>query len=215
MRINAYVKILVTNLQHHAFVPLGTAIGVFVLTASLFNLSALTAKEAAKPIEMFLCFVGVMLFTPVFYPEQNHDLSDVVCSKKISHLAECALRQLWSTVVLVMIVAAFAAIMKWNESAVTIQHVFGGIATAMFLGSIGFCVAGITDNTVLGYMAAMLYYLVSYGAKDKLGKFYLFDMCRGNFEEKWWLLVGAVVLIVITFGVLKVERKDFCIQVKK
>ena len=207
MKENFYIKILGINLRHHALIPIATALGVFVLTASLFNLSALTAKEAARPIEFFLCFTGVMLFTPIFYPEQNHDLRDVVCSRKISYLAVCALRLFYSVVLLVLLETVFVCIMKYNESAVTDAHIFGGIATAVFLGAIGFCVAGITDNTTLGYMAAMMYYLASYGMKGKLGKFFLFSMSAGNFEDKWWLFLGSVLLVISTFCVLTLRRK--------
>lgn len=207
MKENSFIKILRVNLRHHAFVAIATAVGVFVLTAIMFNLSALTAKEAARPLEFFLCFIGVMLFTPIFYPEQNHDLRDVVCSRKTSYLAVCVLRLLYSFVVLILLEIVFVCMLKLNESAVTAAHLLGGIATAVFLGAIGFCVAGLTDNTTLGYMAAILYYLVSYGAKDKLGKFYLFYMCGGKFEEKWWLFPGAAVLIIFTFAVLKLRRK--------
>lgn len=207
MKENLFVKILGTNLRHHALLPVGTAMGVFVLTATLFNLSALTAGEAARPIEFFLCFIGVMLFIPIFYPEQNHDLRDVVCARKISYLTVCVLRLLYSFILLVVLETVFVCLLKLNESAVTEAHLFGGIATAVFLGAIGFCAAGITDNTTLGYMAAMLYYLLSFGAKDKLGKFYLFSMCAGNFEEKWWLFAGAVLLVGVTFVLAKLRRK--------
>ena len=109
--------------------------------------------------------------------------------------------------ILVVLELLFVCMLARNESAVTVEHLFGGIATAAFLGAIGFFVAEVTDNVVLGYMGAMLYYLLSYGAKDKLGKFYLFYMCAGHFDEKWWLLFGAAVLIIVTFIVMQIRRK--------
>ena len=207
MKEHRYIKIFGVNLRHHALLPALTAVGVFVLTASFFNLSALTAKEAARPIEFFLCFVGVMLLTPIFYPEQDHDLRDTVCARKTSYFAICILRLFLSTVVLVLLVVLFVGLMKWNESAVTGWHVLGGISTAAFLGAIGLFAAGITDNTILGYMAAMLYYLASYGMKEKLGKFFLFYMSMGNFKEKVWLFPGAVVLVLAAFLVMAGRRK--------
>lgn len=207
MKEHRYIKIFGVNLRHHALLPVLTAVGVFVLTASFFNLSALTAKEAARPIEFFLCFVGVMLLTPIFYPEQDHDLRDVVCARKTSYVTICTLRLFLSMVVLVLLVVLFVGLMKWNESAVTGWHVLGGISTAVFLGAIGLFAAGITDNTTLGYMAAMLYYLASYGMKEKLGKFFLFYMSMGNFKEKVWLFPGAVVLVLAAFLVMAGRRK--------
>ena len=207
MKLKTIGRILCVNLRHHALLPFATAVGIFLVTASMFNLSALTAKEAAKPLEFFLCFTGVMLLTPICYPEQDHELRDVICSRKMSYSLLCVLRLVYSLVFLGLVEAAFVALLKAGESEVTIHHLFGGIATAVFLGAIGFFVAGITDNVTLGYMAAMLYYLLSYGMKKKLGKFYLFYMCNGQFEEKKWLFLGAIILILLTFLVMKLRRK--------
>ena len=207
MKENQYLKIMQAKMKHHFGLPVLTAVGVFFVTALMFNLSALTAKEAARPIELFLSFTGVMLLTPVFYPEQNHDLRDVISAKKVSYLVVCALRLVYSVMVLAVLVFLFVLLLKWNESAVTDAHLFGGIATAVFLGAVGCFAAGVTDNTTLGYMAAMLYYLLNYGAKQKLGKFYLFYMSSGEFEEKWWLFLGAAVLCFLTFFVMILRRK--------
>ena len=212
MKVKRICKILGINLRHHALLPFAMAVGIFLLTASVFNLSALTAKEAAKPLEFFLCFTGVMLFTPICYPEQDHEVRDVICSRKLSYAWLCLLRLLYSFVFLVLLETAFVVLLKNGESTVTTEHLFSGIATAVFLGSIGFFVAGVTDNVTLGYMAAMLYYLLSYGAKEKLGKFYLFYMCAGRFEEKKWLFLGAAALIFLKFIVYfcRFLRYDRC-----
>ena len=202
------MRLIFINMKHHFLLPFLTAGGIFVLTALMFNLSALSAGEAARPIELFLCFTGVMLLTPIFYPEQNHDLRDVISSKRTSYLAVCTLRLAYSVAVLVLFVIFFVCIMKENESMVTGRHIVCGIATALFLGAVGFFVAGISDNTTLGYMAAMLYYLANYGLKNKLGKFYLFHMSAGNYEEKWWLFFGASLLFLITLAVLWLRRRS-------
>lgn len=207
MRMERYRKIIWENLRHFFLLPFLTATGIFLVTALMFNLSALSEREAAKPIEFFLSFVGVMLLTPVFYPEQNQELRDVISSKRTSYLVVCALRVVCSVAAAAVLVTLFAGLLKWNESAVTNAHSYGGLATAVFLGAIGFCVAGITDNTTLGYMAAVLYYLLNYGMKDRLGKFYLFSMSAGRFEGKEWLFLGALVLIAGTFAVLFFRRK--------
>ncbi len=202
-----YRKIIWENLRHFFLLPFLTALGIFLVTALVFNLSALSAREAAKPIEFFLSFAGVMLLTPVFYPEQNHELRDVISSKRTSYLVICVFRVVCSVAAAAVLVTLFVCLLKWNESAVTDAHIYGGMATAVFLGSIGFFAAGITDNTPLGYMTAVLYYLLNYGMKDRLGKFYLFSMSAGRFEEKEWLYFGAVLLILGTFFILWVRQR--------
>lgn len=207
MKWYQYRKIIRVNLRHFFWLPFLTSVGVVLLTALMFNLSALSAREAAKPIEFFLSFAGVMLFAPIFYPEQNHDLKDVISAKRTSYLAVCAVRVVCSVAAAAVLVTLFVGLLRWNESAVTAAHIYGGVATAVFLGAIGFCGAGITDNTTLGYMAAVLYYLLNYGMKERLGKFYLFSMSAGRFAGKEWLFLGALVLIAGTFVVLFFRKK--------
>lgn len=198
-----YGKIIEVNLKHNFGLPLGAAICTLLLTANIFNIASLQGRAVAQPIEFLLCFMGVMLLTPIFLPEQNREIRDVVCSKKISYLKICGIRVLYSVTALILFVGLFVGMMYWSESQVTWQHFIGGVATALFLGAIGLAVAGISDNTVGGYMAALVYYLANYGLKDKLGVFNLFSMYMGSFEEKWWQLAGGIVLIVMTFAIIR------------
>ena len=179
--------------------PFAFALGVLILTLLMLNITALQAKEAARPIEFLLCFIGVTLLVPIFLPEQDENIRDVICSKKINYFNILLIRILYSVVAMILLIAFFVVVMKVRESDVTVQHLIGGVASAWFLGAVGFAAAGITNNVTVGYMATMLYYLANYGMKDKLGKFYLFPMSyQGRSDESGWLILGAVVLMAIT-----------------
>ena len=184
--------------------PFASALGVLILTLLMFNITALQGIEAARPIEFLLCFIGVMLLVPIFLPEQDKSIRDVICSKKINYFNILVIRILYSVVAMIILIAFFIMIMKVCESDVTVKHLIGGIARAWFLGAVGFAAAGITNNVTVGYMAAMLYYLANYGMKDKVGKFFLFPMsCLGRFDESGWLIFGAVALMGITLGICR------------
>lgn len=200
-------KIVVTNLKHNFPPACASAIGIFLLTPMLFSITALQGRDAAKPIEFLLCWVGIMLLAPIFLPEQNQDIRDVICSKKIDYITVCIIRVLYSVIAITIFVALFIGMMKVCESDVDGIYLFGGIATALFLGAISFAASGLSGNTTVGYMAGMLYYLANYGLKDKLGKFYLFSMSAGDFDDKEWLLAGAFGLILVTFVFMKVKQK--------
>ena len=167
---NIYGKIIGINLKHNFWMPLGSAICILLLTVNLFNIASLQGNAVAQPIEFFLCFVGVMLLTPIFLPEQNQEIRDVIRSKKISYLKICGIRVIYSVAALIVLEGIFVGIMYVSESQVTVQHFIGGVATALFLGAIGLAVAGLSDNTVVGYMAAFIYYLANYGLKQKKQK---------------------------------------------
>lgn len=202
-----YGTIVSSNLKHNFPSACACTIGIFLFTLIFFNITALHGSEAAQPIEFLLCWNGVVLLAPIFLPEQSADIRDVICSKKVDYIQICYIRLLYSVIAVVFFEALFIGMMRGCESDVGATHLFGGITTALFLGALAFAVSGICENTTVGYMAAMLYYLLNYGLKDKLGKFYLFSMSAGNFEDKEWLLAGAVVLIVMTFVVIKLRRK--------
>lgn len=184
--------------------PFASALGILVLTLLMFNITALQAKEAARPIEFLLCFIGVTLLVPIFLPEQDENIRDVICSKKINYFNILLIRILYSVAAMILLIAFFAVLMKVCESNVTVKHLIGGIASAWFLGAVGFAAAGITNNVTVGYMAAILYYLANYGMKDKVGKFFLFPMSyQGTSDESGWLILGAIVLMAVTLGICR------------
>ena len=205
--MSEYKKIISVNLWHHFKLPFLSAIGIFLLTPLLFNITSLQGKDVARPIEFLLSFLGVALLAPVFMPEQNQDIRDVVCARKINHLQVCVVRVCYSTVTLLLLITAFAGLMLWRESTVTFMHYLAGVGSAMLLGSVGLAAAGASDNATIGYMTAMLFYLANFGLKKKLGHFFLFAMSTGDDESAVWKLAGAGILIAGTFLWLHFRQK--------
>ena len=197
------VRILSVNLRHNFIQHFFTALVIAFLTPALFGIASLDAREAAQPLERLLSLTGTVLLTPVFLPEQNENIRDLIRSKKTDYLTVCFIRLLYSVCFLAVIIGSFTLVMHYSESAVTVRHFLGGFSSALFLGSLGFFLAGISRNTILGYMVSMIYYIANFGIKDELKNFYLFSMSAGSFTEKYWLLGGSMVLIAATFVLLK------------
>ena len=203
----AIIKILSVNLRHNFMPHLFIALLIAFLTPALFGISSLDAREAAQPLERLLSLTGTVLLTPIFLPEQNVNIRDLIRSKRMDYLAVCVVRLIYSIFFLAAIVGIFTYVMQCCESAVTVHHFAGGFASALFLGSLGFFFAGINQNTIVGYMVSMMYYIFNFGIKDELKNLYLFSMSAGSFTEKYWLIGGSVVLIIVTFVLLKCIRK--------
>ena len=198
-------RILSVNLRHNFIPHLFIALVIAFLTPALFGIASLDAREAAQPIERLLSLAGTVLLTPVFLPEQNENIRDLIRSKRTDYRAVCVIRLLYSVFFLAVIIGAFTLVMQCSESQVTIRHFVGGFSSALFLGLLGFFLAGITQNTVVGYMVSMIYYISNFALKEELKGFYLFSMTAGSFTEKYWLLGGSLVLIFVTFGLLKIK----------
>ena len=72
------------------------------------------------------------------------------------------------------------------------------LANSVFLGGIGAFVFSLSNQPVLGYMASILYFLLNFGSGKKyMGNFFLFSMQYGSFTEKYYLLIGGLVLLLL------------------
>ena len=207
MDLRSVGKILSVNLRHNFLPHLLLAMVIVFLTPVVFGISSLDAREAAAPLEMLLSLTGTILLTPIFLPEQNENIRDLIRSKRIDYPAVCFIRLMYSLFFLAVIFAAFTLIMSGSESDITVRHFVGGFASALFLGALGFFVAGISKNAVIGYMVSMIYYISNFAMKDELKNMYLFSMSAGSFHEKYWLIGSSAILFIITFLWLKAEKK--------
>jgi len=205
--VNRILAIAGMNLKYHFMGHMMLAMLITCLVPVVFGIRFLDAIRAALPLEMMLSLIGPVLLTPVFMPEQDRNILDLMRSKKMSYGWVCIIRLFYSLLTLAVLVGGFVWIMKSCESDVSVEHFVGGMASALFLGSLGFVVAGISNNVTAGYMVAVGYYFVNLTVKEKLGNWYLFSMTQDSFEEKYWLLGTAAFLMAGVFVLKKIRWK--------
>lgn len=208
MDFQSFTKILTVNLKRNFLPHLLAALVIALLTPLIFEISSLDKVNAARPIEMLLSLTGAILFAPLFLPEQNENIRDLIRSKKTDYLNICIMRVAYSIAALALIIGGFVLVMHFCESEVTIRHFIGGFVSALFLGALGFLASGISGNAAVGYMVSMIYYIANFSLKDKLGKLFLFSMTSGSFDEKYWLAFASVMLILMTLPIAKSSRKN-------
>ncbi len=207
MDFQGLLKITRINLRHNFPVHLGIAVLIALLTPLVFSISALDFTASAQPLEMLLCMTGTALLTPVFLPEQNENIRDVIRSKRTDYLAVCLIRVVYSTITLAAVIGVFTLAMKLCECNVAAVHFVAGFSSAFFLGAIGLAFAKFGGSPTVGYMASMIYYLGNFGLKDKLGNFFLFSVSGGERSVNAVLLVGGAVIIAGTFIFSKIIEK--------
>ena len=203
MASGCLAKVVFSDAKHNFLIHYILALGVLLITPILFGLNDLDEKLAAQPLEIMLPLVGVILMTPVFMPEQNESIRDVVRARKTSYHLVCFLRLLLAAVIMTVMTGAIVLYMKHCGSEVTFRHFSGAAASAAALGSLGFFAAAFSDNAIAGYMASLIYYIANFFLKQKLGVFFLFSMTFGSFSEKKWLIILSLVLIAAAFSVRK------------
>lgn len=156
----------------------------------------LSPEQAAKVMEMFVIFTGILLFTPLFMPEQNREIWLLEKSKQTSLWQLYLVRILEALVLLAVIVTVFIGVLSLGNSEFEAGKLWlGSFAEILFLGAVGFFVSGITNQVVLGYMVSVLYFVGNIGGSKYFGKLALFQMMKGDFTFMPWMMAGAVILL--------------------
>ena len=194
---NCLAKVVYSDVRHNFLLHYLAAIVALAVTPVIFGLSELNEKMAAQPLEIMSPIFGMILMTPIFLPEQNESISDVVRSKKTSHILVCFLRLLCSLLLTIALVGILALYMRYNDSKVTARLFAGAIGGALALGSLGFFSSAVCDNAVTGYMVSASYLLMNMILREKLWIFDMFSFSEGKTEINSWLYLSALVLIIL------------------
>ncbi len=205
--VSRILRITKINLKNNSFVHFFAAVVVSVLIAAGFGITNLDFSSSAQRVEMLLSLTGAIILTPIFLPEQDENIRDLIRSKQFGYLQVCAVRLAYSVVFLTLLIGVFVIVMSMRGCNVTPVHFGAGVVSAVFLGSVGFFVSGVSGNTITGYMAAMIYYLANFGIKDKLGSFFLFSLYSGENSVNFMLIIYSSILLLLTFFILILKSK--------
>ena len=201
------MQIAKINLRHNSIYHIAFAVFILFVTPVLFGVTNLDVRAAAVPLEMFVALIGIVLLSPVFQPEQNAEIADLVASKFISTSKVYLTRIAYSLIIIIVFILCFIFLMKINGSQVSQWMAFGTIAEATFLGSIGMVTAAAAGNTAIAYMTPLMFYALNFSAGSKMGNFYLFSMAAENYTPKIYLLIVGIILIIISLIIKDIQRK--------
>lgn len=181
------------------YVPLHLFVCILLLAISpfLMGVANLTAEDTAKVLERYVALIGIILITPVFLPEQDQNIRELVYSKYVNSASVYLVRLLGNILLLAILLGIYVFMLFRNDCEFPVLKYFlGTFAEMLFLGGLGLGFYGLFDHLVLGYMAGVVYYIVAVGSADKYLKlFYPFSMSMGRYTEKFCLFAGAVVLM--------------------
>jgi len=194
------------NLRFNLLPQLAMAIGLLMLTPVIFGITALDGKSAAFPVELCLPFIGVILLTPVYAPEQDSGILDTVRARKTPYLLICGIRIITAMVFTVAFIFGFVLVMSATECDVSIYHVLASCANAIFLGGLGIFASSVTGSTVTGYAIPVLYYVLDLMAG--FGHFTIFSMIRnGTIDGKWAIFTLGVCCIAASMWFWHVRNR--------
>ncbi|GFI46025.1 hypothetical protein IMSAGC019_01338 [Lachnospiraceae bacterium] len=194
-------QIAKVNLRHN-FLPLLLLSGVVLLVAAvLFGTVGLDPVAAAAPLELLVSTIGIILLVPVFEPEQNHGIEDIVAAKYVDCIYVYIIRAMYSVIGLALLILLFCGYLLAGGCEISFALIFGTLADGMFLGSIGLLAAAVAGNLPAAFMAPVLYYGLNFTVRNKLGVFNLFSMMGGDYGPNIWLFLVSIGMLAAAVGV--------------
>ncbi len=204
--VEKYLEITKVQLKHHAWQHLLVSILLLAASPLVLGISNLDAAQSAKVLETYVALTGIILFVPVFLPEQDRDLWDVIKAKYTNIMSVYLTRILISLLSSVLLTLAFLLVMKAGNCEIEpVKYYFGTMAEVIAFGGIGIFAYAVTDNLIVGYMIPLGYYVAGIMAGyPYMKKFYPFGMLT-DYDTKYWILSAGIVLMAC--GVLLFRRR--------
>ncbi len=193
----------VTRVQIKSFLWVNVLLALAFVTAVplVFGTKNLDSVASSYVLERYISLIGIILLTPLFSPESDKSIAELVESKYTSPAFIYIARLFVSAIVLVIFVSVSIWVMRLGNCEINVaQFSFGTLATALFLGALGFAAFSISKNIVVAYMLPIIIYMLNIFVGNRMKGFYLFSLSQNSLYEKYWLIFSAVLLFL--FGVL-------------
>lgn len=194
-----YLEILKENTKYNLPVPLIVSIVLLCLSPLILGVENLEQADTAKVLEMYVALLGIVLLPPIFLPEQNQDLRDLIRSKYTRIEWIYVVRVLEAALVFAILLGIYMLRLWQNGCEMQVIPFYGGIlAEMLFMGGLGILCYSLTDNLIAGYLVPIFYYIMAIGAGAKYLKvFYPFSISQGSYREKFWLFGGGIIMTVM------------------
>lgn len=183
------------NLQHELMIHFALAVLLCLLLPVMFSLNNLDEHLACIPLETIVILTGVVILVPLFLPEQDKTVFDVMYTKQTPPLYVNMVRALYSILAVLLIPAVLILVMHMLQSEVRMSHYLATVSSALFLGGMGALAFAFSNNIAVSYMVPVIWYVVSMFAGKHLKMFDVMMMMHGTIEPKLFQMIGGILLL--------------------
>ena len=106
------LEIAKINLRHNALLSIGVAVLLCLVTPFLIGTAIWIGIPQPCRWRCFVSLIGIVLLTPVFQPEQNEEIDDLVSSKYCSTAKVHLIRTVYSVGIAALLICVFTVYMK-------------------------------------------------------------------------------------------------------
>lgn len=197
-----YATIIKEQLKHNMIWQTAISLLILLLSPLVLGIENLDAGQTAKVLEMYVAVIGIILFIPIFQPEQDRDLRDLIQSKYTRITEIYSIRFLLALFVSILFSFGYLMVMKHGNCEMEVGKFFFGILAEMIaFGGIGVLAYAVSDNMIIGYMASIVYYIAGYaGGIKNLGKVYPFGMML-DYSTKYVIFIIGIICFILGIAV--------------
>lgn len=165
-----------------------------------FGIENLLFMESAIVFERFFPMIGLILFIPLFLPDYDQNILEVVQTKKTSYFKILFIRFVQIFIALLFIITICLIMFHLKNSEIQFGlFLFGGIADVFFLSGLLCLFFSFTMHPVTSLIAPIAYYIICLFTGDKYFRiFYFFTLVNEDFRSKLLLLTVGIILIIIS-----------------
>lgn len=188
-------------------------IGV-LLTAglpSLVNIKILTLEQSAIVLERFFTIIGIIMFLPLYLPDADANILDIVRTKKTAYLQIILLRLIQILLATFGLLILFLLLLHLNHSILNFGTFFAAeLANILFLGGLSSVAFVLSWHPVVSLMVPMLYYVFNFFTNEqKLKVFYLFGLADKEWLSKIVLGSSGIILLLISMWIATKKKSPF------
>lgn len=179
------------NLPPHLLISLALLLAGFLFMAP----AHWELTPTASFLETMVALAGPVLLTPLFLPEQDPAVADVLRSRRTPYSMILWVRAACSLLFVVLLTGAAVLVLGLRQCELSPVLWAGTLSSAVLLGGLGAFTFSLTGNLATAYMAPALYYALGLGMGKRLGLLNLFALSMGGGDPKLvQLLLGLVLL---------------------
>ena len=110
-----YVEIAKVQLEYNIWKHLCISLFLLAVSPLFLGVSNLDPEQSARVLEIYVALIGIILFVPIFLPEQNRDLWDVVKARYTSMFSVYLTRLVISFVITAVLIGIYMAAMQGRK----------------------------------------------------------------------------------------------------
>lgn len=188
------------ELKYNTLVPLLSSGLLLLILYFIFGTQNLDEKTARFVVERFLPFMGIILLTSLYEPEQG-PTKDLLLLHPVALLKIYSLRLFLRVLLYVLLLSFFLTQINYSGYAFSFLQAFlHSFAIGLCLGGLGLLLFAVSGNIVLAYLLTSIYLLSQWFiGKGVYGPFYLYTLQNFSWTKVLVLLFLAVFFIGLSF----------------